>query len=57
MVVNEVRKEIMIIDVAIPGDTRGCDEEQKKIEKKQNCLLKDKIVRLWQMKKVDWRLL
>ena len=36
--------------MAIPGDTRVCDKEQEKIERYS--LLKDKIARLWQMKKV-----
>ena len=40
----------MIIDVAIPGDTRICDKEREKIEKYS--LLKEEIARLWQMKKV-----
>ena len=40
----------MIIDLAIPGDTRVCDKKRGKIEKYN--LLKDKIARLWQMKKV-----
>ena len=40
----------MIIDVGIPGETRVCDKEQEKIEKYS--LLKDEIVKLWQMKKV-----
>ena len=40
----------MIIDVVIPGDTSLCDKEQEKIKKYS--LLKDKIARLWQMKKV-----
>ena len=47
--VNKAEKEIMIIDVAIPGDTRVCGKEREKIEKYS--LLKDKIARLWQMKK------
>ena len=50
MVVVKVKKEAMIIDVAIPGDTRVCDKEQEKIEKYS--LVKDIIARLWQMKKV-----
>ena len=33
VVVNEVKKEAMIIDMAIPGDTRACDKEREKIEK------------------------
>ena len=45
-----VKKETMIIDVAMPGDTRVCDKEREKIEKYS--LLKDEIARLWQMKKV-----
>ena len=44
VVVDKVKKETMIIDVAIPGDTRVCDKEHS--------LLKDEITRLWQMKKV-----
>ena len=50
VVVDKVKKETVIIDVAIPGDTRVCDKEREKIEKYS--LLKDKIARLWQMKKV-----
>ena len=50
MVVDKVKKETMIIDVAIPGDTRICDKEREKIEKYS--LLKDKIARLWQNEKV-----
>ena len=50
VVVNEVKKDAMIIDKAIPGDTRVRDKEREKIEKYS--LLKHKTVRLWQMKKV-----
>ena len=50
MVIDKVKKETMIIDVAIPGDTRLCDKEREKIEKYS--LLKDKTARLWQMRKV-----
>ena len=50
VVVDKVKKETMIIDVAIPGDARVCDKEREKIEKYS--LLEDKIARLWQMKKV-----
>ena len=50
VVVDKVKKETMIIDVAVPGNTRVCDKEREKIEKYS--LLKDEIVRLWQMKKV-----
>ena len=48
MVVDKVKKE-MIINVAIPGDTRACDKEREKIEKYNS--LKDEIARLSQMKK------
>ena len=50
MVVDKENKEKMIIDVAIPGDTRVCDKEREKIKKYS--MLKDEIARLWQMKKV-----
>ena len=43
-VVDNVKKETMIIDVAIPGDTGVCDKEREKIEKYS--LLKDEIARL-----------
>ena len=36
--------------MAIPGDTRVCDKKQEKIKKYS--LLKEKIARLWQMRKV-----
>ena len=45
MVVDTIKKEAMILDVAIPGDTRVCDKEREKIEKYS--LLKDEIARLW----------
>ena len=50
VVVDKVKKEAMIIDVAISGDTRACDTEQEKTEKYS--LFKDEIARLWQMKKL-----
>ena len=50
MVFDKVKKEKMIIDMVIPGDTRVCDKDREKIEKYS--LLKDKTARLWQMKKV-----
>ena len=50
VVVDKVKKETMIINVAIPRDTRVWDKEQGKIEKYS--LLKDEIAKLWQMKKV-----
>ena len=33
MVVDKVKKETMILDVTIPGDTRVCDKQQEKIAK------------------------
>ena len=50
VVVDKIKKEDMIIDVGIPGDTRVYDKEQEKIEKYS--LLKDEIARLQQMQKV-----
>ena len=50
VVVDKVKKETMIIDVAIPGDTRICDKERQNIEKYS--LLKNKIARSWQMKNI-----
>ena len=47
---DKVKKETMIIDVAIPGDTGVCDKEREKMEKYS--LLKEEIARIWQMKKV-----
>ena len=49
MVVDKLKKESMIIEVAIPGDTRVCDKEPEKIEKYR--LLKGEIARLRQMEK------
>ena len=48
--VDKVKKETMIIDMAKPGDRRVCNKVWEKIE--IYSLLKDKIARLWQMKKV-----
>ena len=50
VVADKVKKETMILDVAIPRDTRVCDKEREKIEKYS--LLKDKNARLRGMKKV-----
>ena len=50
IVVDKVKKETMIIDAAIPGDTRVCKKEWEKIKK--HSLLKVKIARLWHRKKV-----
>ena len=49
VVFDKVKKETIIIDVAIPGDTKVCDKERENIEKYS--LLKDEIARSCQMKK------
>ena len=49
VVFDKVKKETMIMEVAIPGGTRVCGKKQEKIEKYS--LLKDEIARSWQMKK------
>ena len=51
VIVNEMEKTAIIIDVAIPGDKRILDEEKKKIENHQN--LKGEIQRLSNLKKID----
>ena len=50
VVLAKVKEKAIIIDMVIPGDTRGGDKEQEKIDKYS--LLKDKIARIWQMNKV-----
>ena len=47
--VNKER-EVVMIDVAIPGDDRVKDKEPEKLEKYQ--LLKDEIVKVWHMQKL-----
>ena len=49
LVVDKLKKETMIIDEAIPGNTRVRDKGREKIKK--HSLLKDEVARLWQMKK------
>ena len=44
VVVDKIKKETIIMDVTMPGNTRVCDKEREKIKKYS--LLKDKIVRL-----------
>ena len=51
VIVNEMEKTAIIINVAIPGDKRIPDEEKKKIENYQN--LKGEIQRLSNLKKID----
>ena len=50
VVVDKKKKEVKLIDIAIPGDSRVKDKEQEKIEKYEQ--LKEEIARLWNMKKV-----
>ena len=50
VVVDKQRREVNIIDVAIPGDVRVCEKELEKIDKYK--ALKDEIARLWEMQKV-----
>ena len=50
VVVDKVKKETIIIDVAIPGDTRARDKKREKIKKYS--LFKGEIAILWQIKKV-----
>ena len=47
---DKKQREVVIIDVAIPGDDRVKDKELEKVEKYQ--LLKDEIAKVWQMRKV-----
>ena len=44
------KKEVKIIDVAIPGDVRVCEKELEKIDKYKS--LKDKVARLWKTRRV-----
>ena len=50
VVVLKPEKECLIIDIAVPGDTRIKQKEQEKIEKYQD--LKREIARLWCLRKV-----
>ena len=50
VVVDKQRREVKIIDVAIPGDVRACEKELEKIDKYKP--LKDEIARLWEMFKL-----
>ena len=49
IVFNKMR-EVVIIDVAIPGDDRVKENELEKVEKYQ--LLKDEIAKVWHIRKV-----
>ena len=48
--IDKKEREVVIIDVAIPGDDRVKDKELEKVEKYQ--LLKDEIAKVWHMRKV-----
>ena len=50
VVVDKVRKETMIIDMAIPGETSRFDKDSEK--NKKYSLLKGEIARLWQKKRL-----
>ena len=50
VVVLKPEKECLIIDIAVPGDTRIKQKEKEKIEKYQD--LKREIARLWCLRKV-----
>ena len=49
--IDKKEKCCKIIDIAIPGDSRVNEKEREKMEKYQ--LLKDELVRLWDLKKVN----
>ena len=48
--VDKNEREVVIIDVAVPGDDRVKDKELEKLEKYQ--LLKDETARVWRIRKV-----
>ena len=48
--IDKKEREVVIINVAIPGDDRVKDKELEKVEKYQ--LLKDEIAKVWRMRKV-----
>ena len=48
--IDKKKRDVVIIDVAIPGDDRVKEKELEKIEKYQ--LLKDEIAKVWHMRKV-----
>ena len=47
--IDKKEREVVIIDVAIPGDDRVKDKELEKLEKCQ--LLKDEIAKVWPFEK------
>ena len=48
--IDKKEREVVIIDVAIPGDDRVKNKELEKLEKYQ--LLQDEIAKVWRMRKV-----
>ena len=50
LLIKSREREVVIIDVAIPGDNRVKDKELEKLEKYQ--LLKDEIAKVWHMQNV-----
>ena len=50
VVIDNKDKTCLIIDIAVPGDTRVRSKEEEKIEKYQE--LKEEIGKIWNMKKV-----
>ena len=50
MLVDKKNKEVKIIDIAVPGDSRVIEKELEKIEKYQ--MLRGEIGHVWQMNKV-----
>ena len=51
VVIEKKERRCLVIDVAVPGDSRIEDKENEKVEKYQE--LKQEIIKLWEMKEVD----
>ena len=50
IVVDKVERKRIIIDIAVPVDSRVCDKEKEKVEKHQD--LRREIKRIWNMRSV-----
>ena len=50
VVVDKCKREVRIVDTAIPGDSRVCEKEIEKVDKYKP--LKDEVARLWNMQKM-----
>ena len=48
VIIDKIKKEVKIIDIAVPVDSRVKEKEGEKIEKYKN--LKEEIERIWKMK-------